>query len=261
MASGSNTANGDGALANNTTGHDNTANGLEALFTNTTGSENTADGENALQINTTGNLNTAVGQNALFQNTTGTGDIALGVQAGANVTTADQVICIGAGGENVSNSCYIGNIFSATSGSGTAVFVNSARKLGTSTSSRRFKQQIKPMEQASEALYALKPVSFHYKKEIDPQGIAQFGLVAEDVEKVSRDLVVRDKEGKPHSVRYDPVNAMLLNEFLKAHLRMEEQDKRIEELTAERKHQAAQIQKVSAQLEVSKPSPQVVNNP
>ena len=112
----------------------------------------TADGENALQINTTGNLNTAVGQNALFQNTTGSGDIALGVQAGANVTTADQVICIGAGGENVSNSCYIGNIFSATSGSGTAVFVNSAGKLGTSTSSRRFKQQIKPMEQASEAL-------------------------------------------------------------------------------------------------------------
>jgi hypothetical protein len=192
----------------------------------------------------------------------------LGVQAGANVTTADQVICIGAAGENVSNSCYIGNIFSATSGSGTAVFVNSAGKLGTSTSSRRFKQQIKPMEQASEALYALKPVSFHYKKEIDQQGIAQFGLVAEDVEKVNRDLVVRDKEGKPYSVRYDQVNAMLLNEFLKEHRKNEEQEKTIaqlksgiSDLAATMKQQAAQIQKVSAQLEASKPAPQVVNNP
>ena len=117
------------------------------------------------------------------------------------------------------------------------------------------------MDKTSEAILALKPVTFHYKKEIDPEGKSQFGLVAEDVEKINPDLVVRDKEGKAHSVRYDQVNAMLLNEFLKEHRRMEEQDRRIEELTAQLKQQAAQIQKVSAQLEASKPAPQVVNNP
>src|SRR5205823_2081595 len=99
----------------------------------------------------------------------------------------------------------------------TAVFVNSAGKLGTTTSSRRFKDDIKPMDQASEAILALKPVTFRYKQQIDPKGVPQFGLVAEEVEKVNPDLVVRDKEGKPYSVRYDQVNAMLLNEFLKEH--------------------------------------------
>jgi len=116
------------------------------------------------------------------------------------------------------------------------------------------------MYQTSEALFALKPVTFHYKKEIDPARTSQFGLVAEEVEKVNPDLIVRDKEGKPYSVRYDQVNAMLLNEFLKAHRRMEEQDKGIEELTARLKQQAAQIQKVSAQLEASKPAPRTVLN-
>jgi hypothetical protein len=137
--------------------------------------------------------------------------------------------------------------------------------------SRRFKEEIKPIDRTSETLFALKPVTFRYKKEIDPKGISQFGLVAEEVEKVNPDLVVRDKEGKPYSVRYDQVNAMLLNEFLKAHRRMEKQDKRIEELTAQLKQQAVQIQKVGAQLaaaspsrgglEASKTAPQVVNNP
>jgi hypothetical protein len=117
------------------------------------------------------------------------------------------------------------------------------------------------MDKTSEALFALKPVCFHYKKEIDPVGISQLGLVAEDVEKVNPDLVVRDKEGKPYSVRYDQVNAMLLNEFLKEHRIVQEQEKRIDALTAQLKAQAAQIQKVSAQLEASKPAPQVVNNP
>ena len=122
------------------------------------------------------------------------------------------------------------------------------------------------MDTASEALFALQPVTFRYKKEIDPQSIPQFGLVAEEVEKVNRDLVVRDKDGKPYSVRYEQVNAMLLNEFLKAHQKMEEQGATIaqlksgiEVLTATVKEQAAQIQKVTAQL--SKPAPQVVNNP
>jgi hypothetical protein len=160
----------------------------------------------------------------------------------------------------VGNSCYIGQIFNATSSGGIAVFINSDGKLGTNTSSRRFKEEIKVMDKTSEALFALKPVTFRYKKEIDPAGTSQFGLVAEEVEKVNPDLVVRDKEGKPYSVRYDQVNAMLLNEFLKAHRRMEEQDKRIEELTAQLKQQAAQIQKVSTQLEANKPTPQVVAN-
>ena len=167
-----------------------------------------------------------------------------------------------------------------------AVFINSANKLGTTVSSKRFKEKIKPMDKASEALLALTPVTFRYKKEIDPAGRSQFGLVAEDVEKVNPDLVVRDKEGKPYSVRYDQVNAMLLNEFLKEHLKVEElkstaakQEATIADLryTAAKQeariaqHQksfgkqekqiealASGLQKVSAQLEMTRPAPQPV---
>jgi len=158
-------------------------------------------------------------------------------------TTASNVIVIGTNvsGQNAHNSCFMGEIFGATSSNGTAVFINSDGRLGTISSSWRVKEAIEPMDQASEILFALKPVTFRYKKEIDPGGTSQFGLVAEDVEKVNPDLVVRDKEGRPYTVRYEAVNAMLLNEFLK--------------------EQAAQIQKVSAHLEASKPAPQVVNNP
>ena len=117
------------------------------------------------------------------------------------------------------------------------------------------------MEQASEALFALKPVTFRYKEEIDPQKISQFGLVAEDVEKINPDLVARDKEGKPYTVRYDQVNAMLLNEFLKEHEKTETLEATVASLIATVKEQAAQIQKVSAQLEANKPAPQVVDNP
>jgi len=148
---------------------------------------------------------------------------------------------------------------------GAAVQVNAAGQLGTAPSSQRFKDEIKPMDKASEAILVLKPVTFRYKHEIDPKNIPQFGLVAEEVEKVNPDLVVRDKEGKPYSVRYEAVNAMLLNEFLKEHRKVEqltkdfqskftEQQKQIETLTAG-------LQKVSTQLEASKPAPQVVNNP
>ena len=136
-------------------------------------------------------------------------------------------------------------------------------RLGTSTSSRRFKEAIKPMDARSEALFSLRPVTFRYKKGVDPEDparISEFGLIAEDVEKVNPDLVVHDKEGKPYSVRYDQVNAMLLNEFLKAHRRMEDLDKRIEELSIQLKQQAAQIQKVNAQLELNKTAPQTVLN-
>ena len=194
----------------------------------------------------------------------------MGYNAGINVTNASNNICIGIDGENVSNVCYIGQTFGAVCLAGTPVFINGVGQLGTTTSSRRFKEEIQPMDKASEALFALQPVTFRYKKDIDPAGTPQLGLVAEEVEKVNPDLVVRDKKGKPYTVRYDQVNAMLLNEFLKAHRRMEEQDKRIEELTAQLKQQASQIQKVSAQLvaaspssgglEASKPAPQVVTN-
>jgi hypothetical protein len=179
----------------------------------------------------------------------------------------------------VSNSCFIDNIFGATSSGGAAVFVNVNGRLGTLTSSQRFKEEIRPMERASEVLFALKPVTFRYKKGIDPQGIPQFGLVAEEVEKVNPDLVVRDKEGKPYSVRYDQVNAMLLNECLKEHKKVEQQNgklenqaRRIQEqqatigqlksamaqqqtamqsVVAHSKEQDAQIQRVSDQMQMS----------
>jgi hypothetical protein len=283
-----NTATGSQALFSNSGGTQNTANGVGALFSNTTGSENAACGANALLSSTTGGGNTAIGFDALHNNTTGVTNTAVGFNAGFAITTADNVVVIGTnvGGENVDHSCFIGEIFGATSSNGTAVFINSDGRLGTATSSRRFKEAIKPMEQASEALFALKPVTFRYKKGIDPQGTPQFGLVAEEVEKVDPALVVRDKEGKPYSVRYDQVNTMLLNEFLKEHRKVEkqqatiaalkstvaqqrkdfevtatEQQKEIQALIASVKEQASQIQKVSAQLEASNPAPQVVNNP
>jgi hypothetical protein len=276
-----NTANGFFSLKSNTTGDFNIATGVDALASNTTGRSNMANGFTALRNNTTGDGNTAAGFQVLFRNTTGTGNTALGLDAlvnnttggnsvalnafsCGNVTTASKVICIGAPAANVSNSCYIGGIFVQTSTDGTPVFVNSDGKLGTTRSSRRFKEEIRPMDKISEALFSLKPVSFHYKKEIDPACTSQLGLVAEDVEKVNPHLVVRDKEGKPYSVRYDQVNAMLLNEFLKEHRKVEtleatiaQQHKDFEEAVAELK---GQIQKVSAQLELSKPAPQTVKN-
>ena len=266
-----NTANGWGALSNNNgnppDGSANTAVGAGALFSNTTGDSNTAIGLNALVNNTTGSGNTAVGVRALDHNTSGSLNIALGVNAGHDVVAAQNVICIGLNvfGADVGDSCYIGNIFGETSASGAAVYVNSNHRLGTLTSSSRFKDDIKPMERVSEALFALKPVTFHYKKEIDPAGMQQFGLVAEQVEKVNPDLVVRDKEGKPYSVRYEQVNAMLLNEFLKEHRTVQEQKATIAELkstvekqeatNAQQQKQiealAAGLQKMSAQMEMN----------
>ena len=235
---------------------------LHALSDNAVSSFNTAIGFQALLSNTFGVWNTAIGSGSLANNTTGLYNTALGFGAGSGVTNASHVTCIDASGVDVDDSCFIGHIFGKTSPSGAAVYVDSNHKLGTITSSCRFKDDIKPMERVSEALFALKPVTFYYKNEIDPAGMQQFGLVAEEVEKVNPDLVVRDKEGKPYSVRYDQVNAMLLNEFLKEHRRNEQQQKQINVLTAQLKEQAAQIQKVSAQLELSQAAPQtVLNNP
>jgi hypothetical protein len=243
-----NTATGAGAMLLNTFGFENTANGAAALLNNN-GDFNTAIGAQALFSNTDGASNNAIGYNALSNNTTGSFNIAMGDSAGSNIATANNVICIGANvaGDDVSNRCYIGQIFGVTSSGGTAVFINSSGQLGTITSSRRFKEEIKPMNEASEALLALKPVTFRYKKAIDPEGTPQFGLVAEDVEKVNPDLVLPDKEGKPYTVRYEAVNAMLLNEFLKEHRKVEQLEKQVQVLTAG-------LQKVSAQLAVASPS-------
>jgi len=264
-----NTATGAGALFFNTA-DENTATGAAALLHNTTGSNNTAAGSGALFNNTTGAHNTANGDQGLSSNTTGNDNVALGFLAGNSQTTGSNNVYIGSNilgvaGEN--NVCYIGSIFGQTSANGVPVLINSDNKLGTATSSARFKRDIHDMDKASEALFALRPVAFRYKKEIDPAGISQLGLVAEDVEKVNRDLIVRDKDGKPYSVRYDQVNAMLLNEFLKEHRKVQqleandaEQQGEIKALIATVKEQAAQIQKVSAQLELNKPAPQTVLN-
>jgi trimeric autotransporter adhesin len=259
IAGDANTAVGDSAMYRNTSGGANTAVGEGALHRNTRGDANTAIGSSALTFNTTGNFNTAVGDGALIRNTTSSFNIALGTLAGADVTMVDNVICIGAPGANVSNSCYIGNIWQQPGGS-QAVYVNADGKLGAQVSSRRFKDEIKPIEQASEAIYGLKPVSFRYKPEIEPTRPVGFGLIAEDVEKIDPDLVNRDKQGKAYSVRYDQVNAMLLNEFLKEHKTVQELKKEIAALRATVKDQDSKIDRISDQLELNKPSPQLVDN-
>ncbi len=274
---GSNTATGSGALGVNTTGNDNTATGSGALGNNTTGNSNTASGSEALFGNTTGSSNVAIGINALFNNTTGGGNIALGHGAGRNLTTGSNNIDIGnpgIAGESTKirigmvgtqKATFIAGIFGDTVASGVGVVVNSNGQLGTIISSARFKEAIKPMDQASEAILALKPVTFRYKHELDPEGIPQFGLVAEQVEKINPDLVARDAHGKVNSVRYEAVNAMLLNEFLKEHREflkerhkvqaleaaLARQQKEFKALAASLKEQALQIQKMSGQREAS----------
>jgi hypothetical protein len=277
-----NTATGFDALTNNITGNNNTANGQAALDLNN-GSNNTADGFEALFNNTTGNDNTANGHQALFNNTTGSFNIGLGFSAGTNLTTGASNIDIGnTGVAGEAKKIRIGTVgtqtatfiagISGVAVTGAAVVVSGTGQLGVAPSSERFKEAIKPMDKASEAILALKPVTFRYKKDLDPAGIEQFGLVAEEVEKVNRDLVVRDTEGNPYSVRYDLVNAMLLNEFLKEHRAFIEEQRKVEKLeaTVAQQHKdfkaalvdlKGQIQKVSAQLELSKSAPQtVVNN-
>jgi hypothetical protein len=248
-----NTASGADALENNTTGNVDTANGAGALSSNTTGSDNTANGAAALLFNTTGSDDTANGESALSSNTTGSNNTALGINAGNGVITASSVICIGAFGANVSNSCFIGNIRGVTTVNNDAipVVIDSAGQLGTASSSRRYKTDIKPIDKASESILALKPVSFRYKAHKDTT--PQFGLIAEEVADINPNLVIYDSDGKPYTVCYDAVNAMLLNEFLKEHQKVQELEKPVEKLTAG-------LQRVSDQLEASKPTPQVLAN-
>ncbi|PYL64979.1 MAG: hypothetical protein DMF25_05215, partial [Verrucomicrobia bacterium] len=256
----SNTANGAFALIFNKTGSNNTATGSQALQSNT-GSNNTATGSLALVHNTTGSGNTAMGLRALL-NSTGSNNIGLGFNAGINLTTGSGNVCIGSSVSGVageSNTTRIRNVYSSVA-SAQVVYVNSDDKIGTLASSRRFKDEIKPMNKASQTILALKPVTFRYKPEFDPGRTPMFGLVAEEVEKVNPDLVTRNDKGEVESVRYDAVNAMLLNEFLKEHRQVQEQQKQIENLTALVKEQAAKIQKVSDKVEMSRPAPQMVDN-
>jgi hypothetical protein len=261
-----NTAIGTAALLNNTTGASNTATGTTALLSNTTGNDNVATGVRTLFSNTTGSSNIAIGGSALSNNTSGNFNIAVGAGAGGAITNAFNCIAIGHQGANVNQSCFIGNIRNAVvAPDAVSVLIDSAGKLGTTNgSSRRFKQQIKPMGKASESILALKPVTFYYTG--DNSSTPQFGLVAEDVVEVNPELTVRDKSGELVSVRYDAVNAMLLNEFLKEHRNVQElkaalgqQQKEIAALIAHIKEQDAKIQKVSDQIEMSKAAPRVAS--
>ena len=261
-----NVATGVQALFSNTTGFHNEAAGFQALLSNTTGNHNTADGDNALVHNTTGILNTAVGGHALDQNITGSSNVALGFQAGFNITGNGNV-CIGqniVGVAGESNVTRIGNIGSTAQANGVFVTVGAGGKLGFQVSSRRYKDDIKPMDKASEALFALKPVSFRYKREIDPARSPDFGLIAEDVATVNPDLVARDEDGKIVTVRYQAVNAMLLNEFLKEHRKVEELTKEFQATVAQQQKQiealTTGLQKLSTQIQLSKPVPQVADN-
>ena len=265
----------------------NTAEGQNALFSLTTGGFNTAVGYFALRSDSTGGFNTALGAGALFSNM-GDQNTAIGVAAGLNLTTGNSNICIGSGvvgvagqsntiriGDNLPtssgiSSCYIGGILGDTLTVGLPVFIdNINQRLGVLSSSERFKKDISTMETASEAILSLRPVTFHYKS--DTKDTPQFGLIAEEVAKVNPALVLPDKEGKPYTVRYEAVNAMLLNEFLKEHKRVQEQQATISHLKQDLQATAARQQKqiealtavllkVSAQLEASKPAPQTVVN-
>ncbi len=262
-----NTAVGHNALTNSTTGSGNTAVGTNALTIHTTGSSNTAVGSGALLNDTTGESNVAVGAGALQLNTIGVTNVAIGTDSGTSVTTANNVVCIGfgVGGANVDQTTWIGNIYGVTPQSSTTapVVVSDSGQLGTVVSSERFKKDISTMEKASEVILSLRPVTFHYKSDV--KDFPQFGLIAEEVAKVNPALVLPDKEGKPYTVRYDAVNAMLLNEFLKEHRKVAELTKEFQTTVAQQQKQiealTTGLQKVSAQLEASKPAPRMVNNP
>ena len=294
-----NTAVGTLALTDNVAGVTNTAVGVFAAQ-HTTAQFNTALGGFALQANTAGTDNTAVGAGALESGDGGSDNTVVGFLAG-NSIAGNSYTCLGhnagstaAAGEagiyigaevqpgtpgefefiRIGNytaftfpyDTFIAGIYNRPAGPAPlAVTCGSDGKLSANASSRRFKHDIKPIGKASEGVLALKPVSFVYNN--DDTNLTWFGLIAEDVAQVNPDLIVRDKEGKPFGVRYDAVNALLLNEFLKEHKKVEEQQVSISQLKSEMqtmvaqlKEQAAQIQKVSAQLEVSKPATKVVVN-
>jgi hypothetical protein len=268
----SNTAVGSLALRNNIGGDRNTATGMGALFANVAGNDNTANGFRALLSNeeATANANTAIGSRALENNHGGHDNIALGFRAGANFSPGSNNIYIGNVGLTGENGtirigdasqtrAFIAGI-AGSSVTGAPVSVNADGQLGTTPSSQRFKDEIKPMDKASETIFALEPVTFRYKKDLDPDGIPQFGLVAEELARVNPDLVVRDAGGKPYTVRYDAVNAMLLNEFLKEHRKVEELESVLAQLTARFQEQDLKVQKMSEQLAAGSEFPRESQN-
>jgi hypothetical protein len=293
-----NTGVGAGALVLNN-GDANTAVGGAALLLNIIGNGNTAVGVNALLSNVSGDSNTAIGYRALSALTSGVGNIAIGLTAGESLTNGNANIYIGSlgfaaesnklriGADGSQDATFIAAIYAVDQGGTgiTPVYINSFGQLGTQppSSSRRYKQEIKPMDNASDSILRLKPVTFHYKS--DEKGSPQFGLIAEEVAEANPDLVVRNKNGEIYSVRYDAVNAMLLNEFLKEHRKVEEQKaaiaelksvvaqqqkefraamaeqrKEMENVVARLKQQEAKIQKVNDRIELTKPAPQAVAN-
>jgi trimeric autotransporter adhesin len=268
----SNTAVGWQALYNNYNGNFNTAMGGLTLFFNQGGVRNTGAGYAALSGSfngMNGNDNTAIGFQALSNNINGNLNTTVGVNAGANVLTAHNVICIGANiaGADTSDTCFIGSIRGVTTINNDAipVRIDSAGQLGTESSSRRYKTDVKPLEKASESILSLKPVSFRYK--VHKASTPNFGLIAEEVAEVNPDLVIYDSDGKPYTVRYDAVNAMLLNEFLKEHRRVENQESRIQKQEATIAQQQKQIdaltvglQRVSAEVELGRSASQTVLN-
>ena len=264
-----NTATGDGALLSNTIGAENTAVGFNALLFAATGYNNTACGWRALNDDTSGGFNTAVGSTALTHSN-GIDNTAIGVSAGSSLISGDGNVYIGSsvvGEDGVSNTTYIRNVYDSIT-TARQVYVDANNKIGTLASTRRVKDDIESMARASETILALRPVTFRYKKEIDRYRTPQFGLVAEEVAEINPDLVTRDREGKPETVRYDAVNAMLLNEFLKEHEAFVEEQRRVQEQECRLQKQettiarqqeqidalTAGLQKVSAQVATSAPS-------
>ncbi|MCX6382304.1 MAG: tail fiber domain-containing protein [Armatimonadetes bacterium] len=257
-----NSANGHEALYSNTTGIANSANGYQSLYFNTTGSNNTANGYQSLYSITTGAENTAHGNNALYSATTGKGNIALGFQSGYNITTGSNNITIGnlgaatdngtirIGTVGVQTSTLIAGINGVTSSAGVAVYINANGQLGTITSSRRFKSDIKTMGSVSDKLLQLRPVTFRYKS-TDENGRhpLQYGLIAEEVAKVFPDLVQYDKQGRPFTVYYHLLTPMLLNELQKEHAKSEVRNTNIATLTAVDKVQASGIAALRASLQ------------
>jgi len=285
-----NAAVGANALVHNDTGSENNAFGTNALFANVDGffnnahgrnalvantaSENNAFGDLAMENNTSGSNNTAIGDDALRNNVDGSGNVAVGDEAGTGLgPSVNNCIAIGAPGDGpfavLDNTCFIGSIFDqpvSDPGTQEAVYVDQFNNVGVfQSSSRRIKHDIQPMDKTSETLYRLKPVTFKFNS--DWKGTTQYGLIAEEVAEVDPQLVVHGKNGEVKAVHYEQINNMLLNEFLKEHKKVQgleatvaQQQKGMEVLTAQLKDQAAQIEKVSAQLEMGKPTAKVVAN-
>jgi len=269
-----NTATGTRALYSNTTGWENTASGAEALSSNTTGLLNSGIGTFALYHNTTGNDNTASGSAALFWNTAGSNNTAIGFEAGSDATTGNFNIYIGsqvygsAGESNVirigsgQTQTYIAGIWGASVGTGSAVYVNSYGRLGTVTSSRRFKQDIKDMGEASSRLMSLRPVTFRYKNEMDQEDrTLQYGLIAEEVAEVYPELVQYEKNGEPFTVRYHEIGPMLLNEVQKQNQHIQRQEEQIKKLNRALDERDGRIQKLEKLLEAVQERMALIESP